>query len=84
MQGISADTATRYGAQSQAREGGGWQVWTTSRCTSFCAGRGGGERVQKREVIRKRTVTNGGEVKWKREIEISRKTNETGGVGGLE
>ena len=56
----AADTGTRRGVQSQAVEAGGWRVWTMSRWTAFCAGRGGGEKVQHREVIKRRTFTGGG------------------------
>ena len=74
----SQDTATyadmRRGAQRRATEAGGWWVQATSRWTTLRAGRGGGERLQKREA----TTTNANDGGDSRIEGKNEKTQKTG------
>ena len=81
---MAAATGMRRGLQSGSAEDGGWRVWMTSRWMAFRYWKRGGERVQNMEVILQQTVTDGGEVGWRRDMEKSRKRVKTGGAGGLE
>ena len=57
--GMAADADMWLREQRRAAEAGGWRVWSPSRWTMLRSKRGGGERVWKRSVIKKRGCIGG-------------------------
>ena len=55
-----ADRGMWSEVQRQATEADGWWMWAVSRWVDLCTGRGGGDRVQKREDFDNERLRIGG------------------------